>query len=36
MGYGRKTKAELGGLLGVPVLLPNLLLARVAAELLAR
>lgn len=34
MGYRRKTKEELRGLLGVPVLQPSLLLARVAAELL--
>jgi protein AroM len=34
MGYRRKTREELRALLGVPVLLPNLLLARVAAELL--
>jgi protein AroM len=35
MGYRRKVKEELHALLGVPVLQANLLLARVAAELLA-
>lgn len=35
MGYRRKVKEELAALLGVPVLQANLLLARVAAELLA-
>jgi protein AroM len=35
MGYGRKVKEELRALLGLPVLQANLLLARVAAELLA-
>jgi protein AroM len=35
MGYRRKVKDELGALLGVPVLQANLVLARVAAELLA-
>jgi protein AroM len=34
MGYRRKLKAELAALLGVPVLQANLLLARVAGELL--
>lgn len=34
MGYRRKVKAEIRGLLGVPVLHANLVLARVAAELL--
>jgi protein AroM len=35
MGYRRKVKAEIHGRLGVPVLQANLLLARVAAELLS-
>lgn len=35
MGYRRKVKDELRAFLGVPVLQTNLLLARVAAELLA-
>ncbi|HEV8673269.1 MAG TPA: AroM family protein [Methylomirabilota bacterium] len=35
MGYRRKVKEELQALLGVPVLQANLLLARIAAELLA-
>lgn len=35
MGYRRKVKAEVRARLGVPVLQANLLLARVAAELLA-
>jgi len=35
MGFRRKVKEELSALLGVPVLQANLLLARVAAELLA-
>jgi protein AroM len=35
MGYRRKVKHEIRALLGVPVLQANLLLARVAAELLA-
>jgi protein AroM len=34
MGYRRKVKDEVRALLGVPVLQANLLLARVAAELL--
>lgn len=34
MGYRRQTRDALRGLLGIPVLQPNLLLARVAAELL--
>ena len=34
MGYRRKVKEEVAALLGVPVLQANLLLARVAAELL--
>jgi len=34
MGYRRKTKQELQALLGVPVIHANLVLARVAAELL--
>jgi protein AroM len=35
MGFRRKVKEELAGLLGVPVLQASLLLARVAAELLS-
>jgi protein AroM len=33
MGFRRKTRDELGGLTGVPVLLANLLVARVLGEL---
>jgi protein AroM len=36
MGFGRKTRDEIGHLAGAPALLPNLLVARVAAELLGR
>jgi protein AroM len=32
MGFNRKTRDELRGLTGVPVLLPNLLIARIVAE----
>jgi hypothetical protein len=33
MGFRRKTRDELAGLVGAPVLLANLLVARVLAEL---
>jgi protein AroM len=35
MGFGRKTREEIASLTGVPTLLANLLVARVAAELIS-
>jgi hypothetical protein len=36
MGFGRKTRDEIASLSGAPALLANLLVARVAAEMLGR